>query len=152
MAAMNPTEPLWKRAAFVGCAALSLVPVAVPALKHLASPIALGAGVAFALLIGNPWPAASAKHAKKLLQASVVGLGFGMSLSAVWKAGAEGIGYTVAGIYGEVITVVTRAIKTIMVNTARLMTPRSRPMLSTTSSINPRVFINTPMAMASFHF
>ena len=98
MAVMNPTEPLWKRAAFVACAALSLVPVAVPALKHLASPIALGAGVAFALLIGNPWPAASAKHAKKLLQASVVGLGFGMSLSAVWKAGAEGIGYTVAGI------------------------------------------------------
>jgi uncharacterized integral membrane protein (TIGR00698 family) len=98
MAAMNPTEPLWKRAAFVGCALLSMVPVTVPELKHLASPIALGAGVAFALLIGNPWPAASAKHAKKLLQASVVGLGFGMSLSAVWKAGAEGIGYTVAGI------------------------------------------------------
>ena len=28
----------------------------------------------------------------------MVGLGFGMSLSAVWQAGANGIGYTVAGI------------------------------------------------------
>ena len=92
------TEPLWKRVAFLCCAALSTASIAVPALKQLASPIALGTGVAFALFIGNPWPAASAKHAKKLLQASVVGLGFGMSLSAVWQAGANGIGYTVAGI------------------------------------------------------
>ena len=48
-----------------------------------------------------------------------------------------------------VAIVVTRAIKTIMANSVGEMIFRSRPMLSTISSISPRVFISTPSAAAS---
>jgi hypothetical protein len=47
--------------------------------------------------------------------------------------------------------VVTSAIRTIIVNTCGVITPRSRPRLSTISSISPRVFINNPSAEASRH-
>lgn len=88
---MSVPEATWKRAGFLTCAALTLTPWASPGL-------ALAAGVVFALVVGNPWPKPSARLAKQLLQVSVVGLGFGMSLGAVWQAGAEGVGYTGLGI------------------------------------------------------
>ena len=47
------------------------------------------------------------------------------------------------------IAVVTKAIKTAIVKKFWEMTPMSRPMLTTTISINPRVFIRTPIAAAS---
>ena len=50
---------------------------------------------------------------------------------------------------GEVAKVVTSAIITIIEKTVGEMTPRSKPMLSTTSSIRPRVFIRMPSALAS---
>jgi hypothetical protein len=50
---------------------------------------------------------------------------------------------------GVVATVVTRAMITSMVKIVGVMTPRSMPMLSTISSIRPRVFIRVPMAAAS---
>jgi hypothetical protein len=49
------------------------------------------------------------------------------------------------------MNVVTSAMITIIVNRRGEITPRSRPMLSTISSISPRVFINTPSAVASRH-
>ena len=55
-------------------------------------------GATFALAIGNPFPRRSAATASWLLKASVVGLGFGMPLAAVARAGASGIAYTVGGI------------------------------------------------------
>ena len=79
------------RVLFVALAAAALLPWTTPGL-------ALGAGALFALLLGNPYAGRTAGLSRWLLQASVVGLGFGMSLSAVWSAGASGIGYTVAGI------------------------------------------------------
>jgi uncharacterized integral membrane protein (TIGR00698 family) len=66
-------------------------------------PVALAAGLAFALLLGNPLAAPSARAAKLLLQASVVGLGFGMNLAAVWAAGRSGFAFTVAGIAGTLL-------------------------------------------------
>jgi uncharacterized integral membrane protein (TIGR00698 family) len=87
------TPALWRRVAFLVLAALMLTPWASPG-------VALGVGAAFALLLGNPFAARSAKLSKLLLQASVVGLGFGMPLAAVARAGASGVGYTVAGIAG----------------------------------------------------
>ena len=48
--------------------------------------------------------------------------------------------------------VVTNAMTTIMENSAGEMTLMSRPMLRTTSSIRPRVFIRMPRAVASRHF
>lgn len=73
--------------------------LAVFALTPWASPaLALALGTAFALVLGNPFAGQAAWGAKMLLQTCVVGLGFGMPLAAVLRAGASGIGYTVAGI------------------------------------------------------
>ena len=46
-------------------------------------PIALALGVAFALTLTHPFPRQGSRAAKVLLQASVVGLGFGMNLQQV---------------------------------------------------------------------
>lgn len=80
-----------RRLLFFGLALFCLTPWASPAL-------ALALGATLALTLGNPFPERTSKASKKLLQACVVGLGFGMPLAAVWTAGATGIGYTVAGI------------------------------------------------------
>lgn len=85
-----PASPV-RRAGFLALAAFSLTPWASPAL-------ALALGAVFALTLGNPFPLRTTRASKLLLQASVVGLGFGMPLAAVVEAGAAGIGYTVAGI------------------------------------------------------
>src|SRR5512136_38162 len=55
---------------------------------------ALAAGIIFTLLAGNPWPKESAVWSKRLLQWSVVGLGFGVSIVDVWQSGREAIIYT----------------------------------------------------------
>lgn len=48
--------------------------------------------------MGNPFASRTAVAAKWLLQASVVGLGFGIALGALAGAGRSGIGITMAGI------------------------------------------------------
>jgi uncharacterized integral membrane protein (TIGR00698 family) len=63
-------------------------------------PVALAVGLVFALTLGNPMPQVSNKASKMLLQWSVVGLGFGMNLQAVWNAGKTGFWFTVATIVG----------------------------------------------------
>jgi len=76
---------------FGALAAYAISPWSSPAL-------ALAAGAAFGLSLGNAWPDRTRLAAKWLLQASVVGLGFGIPLAAVARAGLAGIGYTAAGI------------------------------------------------------
>lgn len=61
-------------------------------------PIALALGLAFGLLFKNPFAAGAAKYSRILLQASVVGLGFGMNLHDVVRAGRSGFVYTLLGI------------------------------------------------------
>ncbi|MGB4989897.1 MAG: putative sulfate exporter family transporter [Pyrinomonadaceae bacterium] len=56
-----------------------------------------------ALTIGSPFPSLSGKSTKYLLQASVVLLGFGMDLTAVYRAGKDGILFTIATIFGTLI-------------------------------------------------
>ncbi|MGB7200738.1 MAG: putative sulfate exporter family transporter [Pyrinomonadaceae bacterium] len=60
------------------------------------APIALALGLVFALTLGNPFPQITGKPATYLLQASVVMLGFGMNLAAVYKAGKSGIAFIIA--------------------------------------------------------
>ena len=55
---------------------------------------ALTAGILFSLLFGNPCPKECAVWSKRLLQWSVVGLGFGVSIIDVWHAGREAVLYT----------------------------------------------------------
>ena len=76
---------------FLALAAACLLPWVGPA-------TALAGGILFSLLAGNPAPARTAGFAKTLLQASVVGLGFGLSLGTVFRVGARSAVYTVVGI------------------------------------------------------
>lgn len=61
-------------------------------------PVALAIGLAFGLLFTNPFPVQTRKISKILLQASVVGLGFGMNLHDILRAGRSGFVYTLFGI------------------------------------------------------
>lgn len=81
------------RTIFIGLAATTLTGCVSP-------PIAMAIGLAFALTLGNPIPDLSHRASKLLLQWSVVGLGFGMNLPAVWNAGKMGFGFTLATISG----------------------------------------------------
>ncbi|MBZ5661366.1 MAG: putative sulfate exporter family transporter [Acidobacteriia bacterium] len=64
----------------------------------LSAPLALGAGLAYGLSFAHPFHSDSRVLSKFLLQASVVGLGFGMNLLEVLHAGRSGIVYTAASI------------------------------------------------------
>lgn len=57
--------------------------------------LGLFAGLVFAFTLGNPYAAESKKISKKLLQYSVIGLGFGMNLHASLESGKEGMLFTV---------------------------------------------------------
>lgn len=57
-------------------------------------PVALAARAAFGLLFRHPFPQPSVRASKLLLQLSVVGLGFGMNLHEVVRAGRSGFLYT----------------------------------------------------------
>jgi len=65
--------------------------------------IALFVGIVFALLLGNPYAAASKKISKYLLQAAVVGLGFGMNLFDALETGREGLLFTVVSVTGVMV-------------------------------------------------
>ena len=62
--------------------------------------LALLFGIAVALVVGNPRPAATKKIASVVLFASVSGLGAGLGLRALVEVGAHGIFGTVLGIAG----------------------------------------------------
>jgi uncharacterized integral membrane protein (TIGR00698 family) len=64
----------------------------------LSPPLALSAGILFGLSFPHPYGAQSPSVARFLLQASVVGLGFGMNLHEVLKAGRSGFFYTAISI------------------------------------------------------
>ena len=65
--------------------------------------VALFMGIALALTIGAPYPKANKKVSKYLLQAAVVGLGFGMNLHSALAAGREGMLFTIASVVGVMI-------------------------------------------------
>lgn len=64
----------------------------------ISAPIALFIGLVFALVFGIPHPKFNKKLSKYLLQASVVGLGFGMNLEKSLQSGAEGMIFTIASV------------------------------------------------------
>lgn len=66
--------------------------------------LALFLGLAFALVAGEcPYPTFNKKTSKYLLQASVVGLGFGMNLMESLKSGADGMAFTVVSVVGVML-------------------------------------------------
>ena len=60
--------------------------------------VALFIGLMFAVCFGCPYPTFNKKGSKYLLQASVVGLGFGMNVVESLKSGAEGMSFTVISV------------------------------------------------------
>ena len=60
--------------------------------------MALVAGITFGILVGNPWGATTSTWSRRLLQASVVGLGFGMNLPELLKTGKDAFLYTAVSI------------------------------------------------------
>ena len=64
----------------------------------LSAPFALAAGLAYGLSFVHPYHTDSRNLSKFLLQASVVGLGFGMNLQEVLRAGRSGFVYTAVSI------------------------------------------------------
>lgn len=66
-------------------------------------PVALFAGLAFALLCGQAYPKFNKKMSKYLLQYSVVGLGFGMNLQASLASGKEGMEFTIISVVGTLV-------------------------------------------------
>jgi uncharacterized integral membrane protein (TIGR00698 family) len=64
----------------------------------ISPPLALTLGLAFGMCLQHPFNDESRKLSRFLLQASVVGLGFGMNLQAVINAGRHSFIYTLVGI------------------------------------------------------
>lgn len=100
----------YNRHLYIGIVALltlCLLAGYVPSVAFLASwvtpPVALFLGLAFALLCGQTYPKFNKKVSKKLLQYSVVGLGFGMNLQASLASGKEGMMFTIISVVGTMI-------------------------------------------------
>ena len=79
----------------------------IPALRFLSTwvtpPVVLFVGLAFALLCGQAYPTFNKKVSKKLLQYSVIGLGFGMNLQASLASGKEGMLFTIISVIGTML-------------------------------------------------
>ena len=77
---------------------LFFVGVIIAASGLISPPIALLGGLVYGLSFAHPCHADSKKLSAFLLQASIVGLGFGMNLHEVVKAGRSGFAYTAMSI------------------------------------------------------
>jgi uncharacterized integral membrane protein (TIGR00698 family) len=82
---------------FVLAMAVCVTPIVSP-------PVALVAGLAIAQWVGHPYIRLNHKATHILLQASVVGLGFGMDIQSAVKAGGQGFLFTVVAITGTLST------------------------------------------------
>lgn len=65
--------------------------------------VALFAGLVFAFIFPMPYPKFNKKAQKYLLQASVVGLGFGMNVTEALKSGADGMMFTIVSVIGVMV-------------------------------------------------
>jgi uncharacterized integral membrane protein (TIGR00698 family) len=91
-ASLEPAAALRWRAALVA------VGVALACVPGFPAAAALIGGAAIALTKGNPLTRMTGPLSRRLLPAAVIGLGAGMNLEQVARAGARGFGYTVVSI------------------------------------------------------
>ena len=85
------------------CLLLGYVPGMMAFSSWITPPVALFIGLAFALLCGQAYPKFNKKVSKKLLQYSVVGLGFGMNLHTSLASGKEGMMFTIISVIGTML-------------------------------------------------
>ena len=71
--------------------------------RWVSSPLSLLSGLAFALIFGPAFPEFNKKMSKKLLQYSVIGLGFGMNVNEALKSGSEGMLFTIFSVFGTLL-------------------------------------------------
>ena len=84
--------------------ALVIFPFDLVGFGNIITPaIALFLGLAIALIFKNPYPKFNKKTSKYLLQASVVGLGFGMNVTESLKSGGDGMLFTIASVIGVMV-------------------------------------------------
>ena len=92
----------------------------IPALAVLSSwvtpPVALFLGLVFALTCGQAYPTFNKKVSKKLLQYSVIGLGFGMNLHASLASGKEGMLFTIVSVFGTLLIGIFIGCKLLKIN------------------------------------
>lgn len=86
----------YNRILFIVLLLATLLPQVTPA-------IALFMGLALALVAGQAYPKFAKKTSKYLLQASVVGLGFGMNLHESLASGKEGMLFTIVSVAAVMI-------------------------------------------------
>lgn len=87
-----------RKVIFLGLVVLSLTP-------FVNAPIALLLGIIAAQIIGNPFVTLFSKYkiTARLLQYSVVGLGFGMNIGSAILAGKQNIAFTLVSIIGTLL-------------------------------------------------
>ena len=68
--------------------------------KWVSSPVALLLGIAFALVFGATFEKFTKLMSKKMLQYSVIGLGFGMNVNQALASGKEGMLFTIVSVFG----------------------------------------------------
>lgn len=86
-----PLHPAAARIVLPAAALLCLWPA-------VGSAFALTLGIAIALILGNPYAARTRRLTTLLMAVSIIGLGAGMDLHAVIKAGLDGLGITIVSI------------------------------------------------------
>ncbi len=87
--------------------AVFLLGLALSASGLVSPPVALALGLLFGFTFPHPFDQSAKKLSRYLLQASVVGLGFGMNLHDVIRAGRSGFVYTLLGISFAMLTGMT---------------------------------------------
>ena len=87
----NKANPGWREALFAVCVVISVLPFMTPAL-------ALFLGLAFAFTVGSVCQKTAKKTSKFLLQACVVGLGFGMNIKEALASGKDGMLFTIISV------------------------------------------------------
>ena len=95
---MPNESPLPSRPSLTTAHVLLPIGAVLALFPFVSAAVALVAGILIALAWGNPFQALTRKWTHTLLAMSVVGLGAGMDLRAVAKAGLQGLGYTVVSI------------------------------------------------------
>ena len=99
MSTSHTFKEFFARIAFLAVAGFFFFgPWAWPEFRNHAAGVAVVTGVIYALLFGNPFLARTSKLSGTLLGVAIVGMGGGMNLVQVLKAGADGLVLTVVGI------------------------------------------------------
>jgi uncharacterized integral membrane protein (TIGR00698 family) len=80
-----------------------LILVLIVVTDLVSAPLALFSGIVVGLIFGNPYPAKLSKVTKYALQASVVGLGFGINLYQVAETGVTGFLYTAVSLFATML-------------------------------------------------